>query len=136
MLKKSAISLAMFALVVTAAHAEDSPDQVVARHIAAFDKHDWTAIMLDYADDVVALLPDRPVVGKPALLAFFQSIDKRPSAVVFQVKQLKAEGDVGSTEWIANPGAPGAVKGRDVFIVRNGKIVFQGSVGVGPAAAP
>ncbi len=133
-LKTGVLALATLAVGAAAAHAADTPDQVVARHVAAFQRHDWTAIMRDYADDVVALLPDRAVEGKPALLAFFQSMDKAPAKMVFQAKQVKAVGDMGSTEWVANPGTPGAVKGHDVFIVRNGKIVFQGSVGVGPVS--
>ena len=126
------MAFATLALAATSAIAADTTAQVVARHVAAFQRHDWTAIMRDYADDVVALLPDKAVEGKPALLAFFQSMDKAPAKMVFQARQLKAVGDMGSTEWVANPGTPGAVKGHDVFIVRGGKIVFQGSVGVGP----
>ena len=131
-LKTAALTLATLTLCATSASAADTPDQVVARHVAAFQRHDWTAVMRDYADDVVALLPDRAVEGKPALLAVFQAMDKAPGKMVFEAKQVKAVGDMGSTEWVANPGKPGAVKGRDVFIVRGGKIVFQGSVAVGP----
>ena len=111
------------------------PSAVVTRHVAAFAAHDVDGLMGDYADDVVAVLPDQVIQGKAALRGWFVQFFATPGPA-FTASLDKVEGDVGSTHWIANPGAPGAVQGYDVFVVHGGKIAFQTSMGVGPVAKP
>ena len=107
-------------------------DAIMERHQAAFLRHDWDRVLLDYADDAVFVLPTGPVEGKPAILAFLRTMDaQRP---VFIASRVASVGDVGLEDWVMNPGQPGAVKGRDVFVIRNGKISVQSTIGFGPAA--
>jgi hypothetical protein len=110
-----------------------SVDAVLDRHMAAFLQHDWDKVIQDYSDDAVFILPDGPIEGKPAILAFFHSLDVPKPAPVFKVSRVKSAGHVGLEDWVMNPGQPGSVKGRDVFVIRNGKITAQTTIGFGPA---
>lgn len=132
----SMMFLAMAGAGASPALAADPPakpgiDAIVERHMTAFLHHDWDQAILDYADDAVFVLPTGPIEGKPAILAFFHAMDaQRP---VFTVSRVPSVGDVGLEDWVMNAGQPGAVKGRDVFVIRNGKISVQSTIGFGPA---
>jgi ketosteroid isomerase-like protein len=105
-------------------------DAVVARHVAAFLRHDWDAAILDYADDAVFVLPTGPIEGKPAIMAFFHAMDaQRP---VLAATKASTVGDVGLVDWTIDAGRPGALAGRDVLVIRGGKISVQTTIGAGP----
>jgi len=129
------ITACAFPALARAAPEGAGPAAVVTRHMAAFAAHDVDALMSDYADDVVTVLPDQVIQGKAAMRGWFVQFFANPGPA-FKATLDKVEGDVGSTHWIANQGAPGAVQGYDVFVLRGGKIAFQTTVGVGPVAKP
>jgi uncharacterized protein (TIGR02246 family) len=106
-------------------------DQVVQRHMTAFDKHDVEGLLLDYGDDVVAVFGGNILQGKPAMRAMFSKYfaGKPPP---FDVKLDRVEGDAGVTAWVSNSGTAEARQGNDVFIVRKGKIVFQTTTNAKP----
>jgi hypothetical protein len=110
-----------------------SVDAVLDRHMAAFLQRDWDKVIQDYSDDAVFVLPDGPIEGKPAILAFFHSLDAQKPTPVFKVSRVKSAGHVGLEDWVMNPGQPGSVKGRDVFVIHGGKITVQTTIGFGPA---
>ena len=111
-----------------------TPDQVVAHHLKAFQHDDWNDLIRDYAPDAVVETPDGPIEGTPAIYKFYQSINDTTPPPQFQTTQVPAVGDAGQADWVMNPRKPGSLKGRDVFIVRNGKIEFQTTVNVRPAS--
>ncbi len=138
MIRTSLTALAFAALAASAASAqaaEATPDQVVAHHIQAASAKDVEAAVSDYADDAVVLTPTSTVQGKAAIRSLFQGMWSGPGGA-FDSKQLAAVGDVGSTQWVMNPGKPGSVTGKDVFIVRHGKIMVQTVFIGGPPAQP
>ncbi len=100
----------------------------------AFLSRDWDKAMVDYADDAVFVLPSGPIEGKAAILAFFHSLDAQKPAQIFTATKVPGTEDVGLEDWVMNPGRPGSLKGRDVFVIRNGKISVQTTIGLGPAA--
>jgi hypothetical protein len=110
-----------------------SVDAVLERHMAAFVHHDWDKAIKDYADDAVFVLPSGPIEGKPAILAFFHSLDAQKPTPVFTVAKVPGTPHAGLTDWVMNPGQPGSLKGRDVFVIRDGKISVQSTIGLGPA---
>ena len=130
----AAIAVCALPIASLAAPSASDPGAVVTRHVAAFAAHDVDGLMADYADDVIAVLPDKVLQGKAAMRGWFVQFFKG-SGPPFDAALDRVEGDAGITHWVANPGAPGAVQGYDVFIVRGGKIRFQTSMGVGPVAA-
>ena len=96
-----------------------TPQEVLAHHIAVVKKDDVDGIMKDYAEDAVVVRPTATFIGAANVRKFFQGLaaehrdwnafvvtqEPQPHGVVFQreVKTGKVE----------------------VFVVRNGKIVFQ-----------
>ena len=138
---ETAVTFALIALTTTgsSALAADRPadagvDAVVQRHLDAFVRHDWDSAILDYADDAVFVLPSGPIQGKAAILAFFHSLDAQKPRPIFTASKVPGVGRTGMEDWVMNPGQPGAVKGRDVFVISNGKISVQCTIGFGPAA--
>ena len=81
----------------------------------------------------VFILPSGPIEGKPAILAFFRSLDAQKPVPVFTVAKVPGTAHAGMTDWVMNPGKPGSLKGRDVFVIRGGKISVQTTIGLGPA---
>jgi len=111
----------------------DAVRAVVERHQDAFARKDLKALIADYADDAVVVFPGQVPSGKAQVEAAFASyFASVPTTANFDVVIDKVDGDLGITRWVANPGTPKAVEGRDVFVVRGGKIRFQATYGVHP----
>jgi len=110
--------------------ANRSVDAVVERHVAAFLRHDWATAILDYADDAVFVLPTGPIEGKPAIMAFFQAMDARRP--ILTATKSASVGDAGLVDWTIDAGRSGGLKGRDVLVIRGGKISVQTTIGAGP----
>lgn len=138
------LALAAALLVSPPALAENAPDEaaltpneaeitkVLEHHMAAFDARDADELMKDYADDVVLVFFGQIVQGKEAMQQTFQSFFDTPNENTFEVEISTVEGDVGVLHWVQNRGKPDAMQGDDVFIIRDGKIRFQTTTGVGP----
>lgn len=125
------------AFTATAARAVATSDQIVARHIGQFLAHDWNGVMRDVAPGAIFILgQDTILQGKPAIRAFFLKLDAQKTMPTFEAKLVPAIGDIGQEDWVMNPGQPGSMKGRDLFIIRGGKIVFQTTTNVRPANQP
>jgi ketosteroid isomerase-like protein len=114
----------------------DSVEQVTQRHIIAFDKHDVEGLMADYDENIVTVMSSQILHGKPAMRKFFTDFFASATMPKFTAKLDRVEGDAGVTLWVMNPGTPGARQGNDVFIIRNGKIVFQTTTNVKPVEPP
>lgn len=120
--------------------AEASPTQVVENHVKAMKTGDLSAIMSDYADDAVVIAPEglvkdqMPATGPGvfsgaedakrvfATLAAPDNLD----AIKGMETRVEPKGeDVAFLYWTQFKGQPNEVSGRDVFVVRNSKVVFQ-----------
>jgi hypothetical protein len=104
--------------------ATPGPGQIVARHMGAFDKHDLDAIVGDYADDAVMIQPAQAFQGKAAIRKFFAPMAD-PKAPRLVSQPATVEGDVATATWTLGAGTPGAMSGKDVFVIRGGKIHTQ-----------
>lgn len=109
-------------------------EAIVSRHIEVFLARDWDAAIQDYCDDAVFVLPGGPIQGKPAILAFLRSLDAQRPVAHFTATQIPATSNIGVEDWVMNAGQPGALKGRDIFVIQHGKICFQTTIQLGPAA--
>jgi hypothetical protein len=131
------LMFATSAFAATAAPAVATPDQIVTRHIGQFLAHDWNGVMRDVAPNAIFILDQNTILqGKPAIRAFFLKLDTQKPVATFEAKLVPAIGDIGQEDWVMNPGQPGSMKGRDLFIIRGGKIVFQTTTNVRPANQP
>jgi hypothetical protein len=135
MMLRYGLAAAAALLIAGTAQAADSPSDVVARHMAAFNKGDLSAMMADYADDAVVLQSGAAVQGKAAIQALFARIAAPPAGgaprLQLTTTKLWQEGDIGFVTWSGGP-----VSGTDQFLVRNGKIQVQVVFLAAPPAPP
>lgn len=117
-----------------------SPSEVVQRHVDSMKTGDIKLIMDDYSADTVVIAPqglvadqkpaDGPGVFSGAANAqrVFSTITAKPNLPGVQAMETRIEPvgtDGALLYWVQNKGKPNQVAGKDVFIVRNDKIVYQ-----------
>ena len=117
--------------------AESDMQAVLARHVTAVKAGDVEGVMADYADDATMVLmpgdlwPKGALVGKTEVRKFFDWLkgpDVLPGAQSMAVTTEKVGPNTmhfAFTQW---PGTPKEVKGYDIFVFREGKIVFQSTL--------
>lgn len=97
---------------------------ILQHHLSALGAQDIEAVVSDYTDDAVLLLPDGPVRGRDALRDFFTSFLKTNPGLVDAIKLSRQdiEGEVAYIVWTA----PGFLAlGTDTFVMRDGSIAVQ-----------
>jgi ketosteroid isomerase-like protein len=134
----SASIIASFAMASSAYAA--SPAEVVQRHVDSMKTGDITRIMDDYSADTVVITPKGLVAGQtpadgPGVYSgsanaqrVFATITAKPNlpgvkAMETRIAPVGTDGAL--LYWVQNKGQPNEVSGKDVFIVRNDKIVYQ-----------
>ena len=113
------LALLVFAASQGMAAAPPSPKDVMAHHIAVVKQDDVDGILKDYAENSVVVSPDGTFIGLARVREFFKQLAAAhhdwKSFIVTQ--EAKEHGVVLQKEI-----ATGKV---EVFVVRDGKIVFQ-----------
>lgn len=134
----AAASLVMSLGLATAAQAA-TPVEVVQRHVDNMKRGAIQPIMDDYSADTVVVTPQGLVPGQtpakgPGVYSgqtearrVFTQITKGDNAGIKAMEStIEPAGTDGAImHWIQFRGQPNQVSGKDVFIVRNDKIVFQ-----------
>lgn len=103
---------------------------VVERFNESFARHDVEAVMAAMTDDCVFESTRPPpdgerIVGQTAMRAFWEAFFTRSPTARFDAEETFAAGDRCVVRWIyrwVRDGAPGHVRGIDVFRVRDGKV--------------
>jgi hypothetical protein len=122
------------AAMAAPALAADTPTQVVERHARLAKLGDVAGVLADYADNAVVVTPvgmgspHDVYAGKAKAKAFFDwlaspAIKPAVASMIATVEPVST--DTVIMHWVQFKGTPKEVDGRDVFVVRNGKIVFQ-----------
>jgi ketosteroid isomerase-like protein len=102
----------------------------VARFNDAFDRHDVDAVMAAMTDDCI-FDSTRPApegerfVGQGAVRAFWESFFAHSPTAHFETEEIFAAGDRCVVRWVyhwTRDGAPGHVRGVDLFRVRDGLV--------------
>ncbi|HTS87225.1 MAG TPA: nuclear transport factor 2 family protein [Gemmatimonadales bacterium] len=104
--------------------------RAVERFNEAFNRHDVAAIMsamtADCVFDSTRPPPDgERLQGQPAVRAFWESFFARSPKARFETEEIFACGDRAVVRWVYHwmrDGAPGHVRGVDVFRVRDGLV--------------
>lgn len=114
--------------------------QVLDHHVASMKKGDLEAVLSDYADNAVVSTPHGVAAGQKAvstadvfagkdnfrkLFATLTDKDHVPGNRTMETRYESRTDDVTLMHWVQNRGTPNQVSGADVFVVRDGKIVFQ-----------
>ena len=135
MIRKNWYAALILALTVVGcrpfAELADSPSEtatstqaVLAHHLQAFGEG-IEAIMADYTEDSVVIVPDATHHGLAEIRSFFTSFaESNPEGfgAAFRMKRQEVFGEVAYILWEAKPWCP---LGTDTFVIRDGKIVFQ-----------
>jgi hypothetical protein len=105
----------------------DSTETVVGRHIQAFFGGDIEAIMADFANDALICTPEGAIRGRSAIRAFFEHVlpGFPPGATKVDVKQQIVDGELLYAVWTSSSPKLDVPFACDVFVVRDGKLVYQ-----------
>jgi ketosteroid isomerase-like protein len=140
---RSFVLAAALSLTATAAFAAGNsvptPAQVVAHHVDVIKKGDLNGVMADYADNAVVVTPPglMPSVPKADPGTFVGKNEVRKVFVLLtdtnhlpdvqsMVADIESRGDsVAILHWVQHKGQPNQVAGEDIFLVRDGKVLFQ-----------
>lgn len=103
-----------------------TPEQVVDHHIAALLKGDSTALIEDYAADAVIVFATRVLNGKQEIAEMFAAVQRHPATDDDAVMKIESVTRDVVVEAYTHSGPNGVtVSGKDVFVVRHGRIVFH-----------
>ncbi|MBO9670425.1 MAG: hypothetical protein J7485_07905 [Sphingobium sp.] len=117
-----------------------TPAEVVARHVESMKAGNLQPIMNDYAADTVVVTPEGLVPGQmpskgpgiysgraqaQRVFATLTDKDHHPGIKAMETRIEPAGPDSAILHWVQFKGTPQQVSGKDAFIVRNDKIVFQ-----------
>jgi ketosteroid isomerase-like protein len=109
-------------------------EAAIARHVQAVKAGDLEGVMADYADDAILVSPPGLVtpagtfVGKDKVRDFFVWLytpEVHPGAQSMVTTNEIVGPNTLLFRWTQFPGTPKEVKGYDIFVFRDGKIIFQ-----------
>jgi hypothetical protein len=135
MFKRLTVVGALFLLgnvdvAAVAADASGSPANVMAHHIAVIKKDDVDGVIADYADDAVLVMPAGTFIGLVKIRQYFESLAaQHRDWSTYNVTQEVLDSGVVLQHRIETGGI-------EVFVVRNGKIVFQALQSPGQLSPP
>ena len=113
--------------------------KVLDHHVANMKSGNLEQVLADYTPYSVVVVPagmvtpDGVFVG-PEIRTLFRVLtgkDNLPGNKTMQTRYQSAGADTSIMHWVQFKGTPKEISGYDVFVVRDGKIVFQ-SVTINP----
>lgn len=134
------LALTLLCIGVAGSAMAATPAQVVARHVESMKVGTLQPIMDDYAADTVVVTPQGLVADQmPAkgpgifsgqaqaqrVFATLTDKDHHPGIKAMETVIEPSGPDSVILHWVQNKGQPSQVSGKDAFIVRNDKIIFQ-----------
>ncbi len=102
-------------------------EEVVMAHLGAFGAGDVDAIMEDYADDAVFILPNAVLVGHDQIRPVFEGLVAEFSqpGTEFTLDVTQFNDTIGYIAWHAETSVNVYAYGGDTFIVEDGLITAQ-----------
>ncbi len=101
-------------------------EETLLKHLQAFGNGDVDAIMTDYDEAAVLIMPDGPLRGRAEIRSGFESLlaDLPPGSTLEVSKQI-VEGEIAYIVWSGESEKLKIPFATDTFVVRDGKIVAQ-----------
>ena len=101
-------------------------EETLLKHLQAFGSGDVDAIMTDYDEASVLIMPDGPLHGTAEIRSGFESLlaDLPPGSTIEVSKQI-VEGEIAYIVWSGESEKLRIPFATDTFVVRDGKIVVQ-----------
>jgi ketosteroid isomerase-like protein len=105
----------------------ESTEVVVGRHVQAFIANDVDAIMADFAADALLCTPEGPYRGHGEIRTFFErALPAFPAgSTTLDIKQQIVDGELFYVVWSSASPVADVPAACDVFLVRDGKLVYQ-----------
>lgn len=106
----------------------ETPTEFVYRHVALWERGDLDAVLADYHQDAVVIVPTGHVLkGREAIAASLADFFARFQDVELRPQKIMALGDELAVEWIfacteRTSGRRGRVRGAAFISLRQGKI--------------
>ena len=107
---------------------DESPETVVRRHAEAIQRADVALLLSDYAPDAVIIASFGVFSNHTEIKELFEDFfanDKEAAYKTFTASFATLKSDVIAQEGTFCAHSPKEWTGHDIFVVRNGKIVFQ-----------
>jgi ketosteroid isomerase-like protein len=105
----------------------EATQAILTHHLEAFGAADLEAIMSDYTDSSVLIVPGAELTGieeiTPVFVGLFAEFAK-PGAT-FEMKHLVVNGDIAYIVWVAETADNIYELGTDTFVIEDGKIAMQ-----------
>ncbi|MEM7343325.1 MAG: nuclear transport factor 2 family protein [Chloroflexota bacterium] len=105
-----------------------SVQEVLTHHLEAFSAGDVEAIMEDYTEESVLIIPYATLTGLEAISAafagFFGGLFK-PGTYEFTLDRSEVVDDIAYIVWHSTNTGADVLLGTDTFLVRDGKITIQ-----------
>ncbi len=104
-----------------------STESVVNHHLSSVGAADVDAIMEDFTEESVILMPEGPLRGLEAIRGLMTTLvtEMVPPGSDFNMINMSIEGEVGYIVWSASSEKFDSPIGTDTFIVKNDKIMVQ-----------
>jgi hypothetical protein len=101
-------------------------EETLLKHLQAFGSGDVDAIMADYDEAAVFIMPNGPLRGKDEIRLLFESlVADLPPGSTLEVSEQIVEGEIAYIVWSGESEMLKVPFATDTFIVRDGKIVAQ-----------
>ena len=105
-----------------------STQEVLNHHLEAFSAGDVDAVMEDYTEQSVLIIPDVTLSGLDAIRAafteFFGGLFK-PGTYEFTMDRTDVSDEIAYIVWHSSNEGADVLLGTDTFLVRDGKIAVQ-----------
>jgi ketosteroid isomerase-like protein len=101
-------------------------EEILLKHLQAFGSGDVDAIMADYDDAAVLIMPDATLRGRAEIrLGFEALLEDLPPGSTIEVSKQIVEGEIAYIVWSGESQKVKIPFATDTFVVRDGKIVAQ-----------
>jgi hypothetical protein len=101
-------------------------EETLLKHLQAFGSADVDAIMTDYDDDSVLIMPDGPLRGTAEIRSGFESLlADLPAGSTLEISTQIVEGEIAYIVWSGESETLSIPFATDTFVIRDGKIVAQ-----------
>lgn len=106
---------------------QDVSERVLKNHLASFGAGDVDAILADYANDAVIILPNGILKGKEQIRGLFNALVAEFSkpGMVFNLTNTKVDNHLAYITWNADTHDTSYKFATDTFIIKGGKITHQ-----------
>ena len=101
-------------------------EETLLKHLQAFGSGDIDALMTDYDEGAVMIVPDGPLRVTAERRSFFESLlADFPPGSAFEMSEQIIEGEIAYIIWSGESEKLTVPFATDTFVVRDGKIIAQ-----------